>query len=192
MRGRRGSPASPAAGTFSAALHAMVGRLGDQVALEAGRAASVGAASVAATLGPPLIFAFFAVCAGLCLTVAALIWLAGLYGWVVALLFAGGAHAVLALVVYVANGWRLSTPTVPAAAVAPVVAAAEAQGIAEGAAGVPPPGLGRAPLRDPALDRFERDLEIAMMAADAFRNGADIGRSLRGGGGRRRRRRKEF
>ena len=184
MRARRG----PAAG----GMNGMIRGLGDQVALEAGRAASVGAASVVATASPPLAFAFFAMGACTCLTIAGLIWLAGMYGWVAALAIAGGLYAFVAIVIFAANGWRLSSPTLPAAAIAPALAAAEAQGMAEGAAGVPPgaapgaAGLGVPP--DPASLRFERDMELAMAAAAAFRDAADIGRTLRGPGGRRRRR----
>ncbi|WP_092859618.1 hypothetical protein [Albimonas pacifica] len=172
-------------------MSGMIRGLGDQVALEAGRAASVGAASVVATASPPLAFAFFAAGACICLTVAGLIWLATLYGWVTALAIAGGVYAFVAAAIFAANGWRLSAPTIPAAAVAPVVAAAEAQGMAEGAAGLPPgaaPAPGRGVPPDPAVSQFERDLELAMMAAHAFRDAADIGRTLRGPGRRRRRR----
>ena len=190
MRPRRGPPGA------AGGMAGMIRGLGDQVAVEAGRAASVGAASVVATASPPLAFAFFAAGACTCLTIAGLIWLAGLYGWVIALAIAGGAYAFVAIVIFAANGWRLSSPTIPAAAVAPVVAAAEAQGVAEGAAGLPPgaaglpPGAGaRAGLPpEPAVSQFERDLELAMMAAAAFRDAADIGRTLRGPGRRRRRR----
>ncbi|MDF2231108.1 hypothetical protein P2H44_00925 [Albimonas sp. CAU 1670] len=174
----------------------MIGQLGDQLTLEVGRAASVGAASVVATATPPLAFAFFAAGACTCLTIAGLIWLAALYGWVPALAIAGGVYALVAIVIFAANGWRLSSPTVPAAAVAPIVAAAEAQGVAEGAAGVPPgaaaglghPGAGIEPGLGP-MSKYERDLEIAMMAASAFRDASEIGRTLRGPGRGRRRRR---
>tara|TARA_R110000751_G_scaffold18392_2_gene56003 strand:+ start:5368 stop:5913 length:546 start_codon:yes stop_codon:yes gene_type:complete len=180
-------------------MNGMIRGLGDQVALEAGRAASIGAASVVATASPPLAFAFFAMGACTCLTIAGLIWLAGVYGWVIALAVAGGAYAFVAIVIFASNGWRLSTPTLPAAAVAPAMAAAEAQGMAEGAAGVPPgaapgaAGMGAAAGLDPTAARFERDMEIAMMAASAFRDAADVGRVLRGpgpGAGRRGRRRR--
>ncbi len=183
MRPRRGPPGA------AGGMAGMIRGLGDQVAVEAGRAASVGAASVVATASPPLAFAFFAAGACTCLTIAGLIWLAGLYGWVIALAIAGGAYAFVAIVIFAANGWRLSSPTIPAAAVAPVVAAAEAQGVAEGAAGLPPGAGARAGLPpEPAVSQFERDLELAMMAAAAFRDAADIGRTLRGPGRRRRRR----
>lgn len=175
-------------------MNGIIRGLGNQVALEAGRAASVGAASVVATASPPLAFAFFAAGACICLTVAGLIWLAGIYGWVAALAIAGGVYAFLALMVFAGNGWRLSTPTLPAAAIAPALAAAEAHGVAEGAAAAPPgaaPGMaGPPPPPDPAAARFERDLELAFAAAAAFRDAAEVGRALRGPGpGRRRRRR---
>ena len=135
MRARRGP------GLAAGGMNGMIRGLGDQVALEAGRAASIGAASVVATASPPLAFAFFAMGACTCLTIAGLIWLAGVYGWVIALAGPGSRSQALAL----------------------------------------------------AAARFERDMEIAMMAASAFRDAADVGRVLRGpgpGAGRRGRRRR--
>ena len=157
-------------------MRGMIGKLGDEVALEAARAASVGTSSAVSTLSAPLAFAFFASIGMMFLTAGGVIWLAGELGWPEALGIAGGVYLLLAIVIFASNGWRLSSPTIPAAAVAPLVASAQAR-----AAAGPVPG---APVSQAAAD-----MELAMLAASTFRDAAEVGRSLRGPGGRRRRRR---